>query len=210
MYGTRDRRSAGRASARLAAGAALAVLLLTVEMPASADCTAPSLLSPQIRAGDLIQLRPTRGVSKRLLVQAIAVWERCPNYGVDFPAFIIEGHPRPDGLPARVLTVKRHWRSDSSTCGRFRGSEIQVYASAVGPQGAAQDCGSPVLILAHELGHALGLPDVYPDVRCQERIMAELHGGNGFRRWVHEAECAAVGRRWLTASEQRLASARAK
>ena len=203
MKETRNRGLDSRRLCRgLTAAAGLAIVLhLCFGSAAAATerCQSRLLHTRKAHPADLIQLRSTPGVPSWLIPEAVAAWERCSNYGVGFPAFVAEGHPLDVTTPVRSLTVRFLRRSGSSACGRFRGHEVHV--RAVNARGEEVHCGSPVLILAHELGHVLGLADADEDATCHEQIMAQIQGSN--RRRVHESECETASQRWLTTAEQR-------
>lgn len=195
MKDTRNRRAA------VATLTAVVLLALAVPAAASGDCEATLLLRPRPRPGDLLELKPARGVPKRLVEKAVALWERCPDYGLDFPAFVTPKQLPAAVTPARSLTVEYHPRSYSATCGRFRGNELHVYGFAVDAEDRVRHCGSPVLVLAHELGHVLGLADASKDPACREQVMAYVDEFNRYDRRVYDSECQAAGRRWLTSAE---------
>ena len=209
MKETRNRQHDGRRLCRglaMVAGlAAIAHLSLSGVAAATDSCTSRLLHTRKAHPGDLIELKAAPGLPKKLISKAVAVWEQCSNYGVGFPAFVRDAEPFAVVTPVRSLTVQYHWLSGSSACGRFRGHEIHVYAFALNAAGQEVHCGSPVLVLAHELGHVLGLADGDEDEICREHIMAQIEASTRYRRRVHESECQVASQRWLTAAERRAA-----
>ena len=139
---------------------------------------------------------------------ALAVWQSCPNYAVDFPRLVALGSmtdsPTATSLPTSVLEVRVVRRnSGSPRCGTFRGRTIVLWLSALTSSGKVRSCGSMALNLAHELGHALGLGDSEDVAACDGTIMADLSSRNLHRRAASVEECRIAGRRWLTNAEWR-------
>lgn len=186
---------------------AFGLALLLAPTTALADCIATLLLRAGPRPGDVLELETERGLPRGLLEEAVALWQACPGYGLDFPVFATDEDPAPQAFtPARTLTVEYHPRSGSATCGRFRGNEVHVYAFAVDGRGRRRHCGKPALILAHELGHVLGLADGSKEDICRRHMMAYVDEFNRYERWVHPTECRAAGQRWLTRAELEVAA----
>ncbi|HVS66196.1 MAG TPA: hypothetical protein VMT85_22145, partial [Thermoanaerobaculia bacterium] len=130
-----------------------------------------------------------------VIEEAIALWRSCPNYRADFPALVL-------GEAAATLFVTLEpGNSGSKRCGSFRGRSITLYRWARTSDRSIRSCGSLALNLAHELGHALGLPDAADAAGCATRIMADLEPGNLFRRAVASEECRLAGERWRTLAE---------
>jgi hypothetical protein len=135
---------------------------------------------------------------------AAALWNDAPCAAAERPRFVA-------GRGDRTLIVR--WidgvaMSSAGVCGAFAGREIRLYAFARDPfDGRLLRCGESarlVEILAHELGHALGLFDQRAP-ECGQRIMGQLvrrADGSIAARSVHAEECAAVAARFLTAAER--------
>lgn len=181
-----------------AAPAALVLLALFASVPALGECTTTILAANQPRTGDTIGIEAGPGVPREVLKRAIELWQRCPNYGLGFPAFV-EGRGQ-----ARTIRVEYHPRSRATACGRFWGNQINLYAFAAREKGRIRHCGSMTLILAHELGHVLGLADGSGEATCREDIMSDIFEVNRYERRVGDAECQAASQRWLTRYEREL------
>ncbi len=189
-------------------------ICLTVALPAAAAaadrgeaalCTAAR--SDRIDALSSIELR-AEGFPPQLddvTADAAALWNSAPCNAADRPRFLL-------GAPGdRTLLV--HWNEGltaaaAGVCGSFSGNEIHLYAFARDPgSGGLERCGDRarlVEVLAHELGHALGLYDQRSSP-CAERIMGQLvrrADGSIAARRVHAEECRAVGQRFLTLEER--------
>jgi hypothetical protein len=136
---------------------------------------------------------------------AATLWNEAPCAAAERPRFVA-------GRGERTLVVR--WvggvSSSAGVCGTFSGREIRLYAFARDPLdgGGLIRCGESARlaeILAHELGHALGLFDQRAP-ECGGRIMAQLvrrADGSLAARRVHAEECVAAASRFLTLAERR-------
>lgn len=97
--------------------------------------------------------------------------------------------------------MKLHSRNlTGAQCGVFHGRSIDLYRFAVDTKDAIRSCGDPALVLAHELGHVLGLDDVSTD-RCPNHIMSWIDSMNLDRRAVQPVECEIAAAGWRTFAE---------
>lgn len=158
---------------------------------AAAECARP--LAAQTSRAEPISLR-LEGIAARTARSAIAMWGSCGRAGAGFPLFALD----PPGT--RVLTVRRAPTSGRAICGELRGSEIVLYAFALGAAGVVR-CEGEAQTLAHELGHVLGLADAPVGAGCAGHIMAANPGPGGRSRAVRAEECGAVDQRWRTPRE---------
>jgi hypothetical protein len=177
----------------------LATVLIAVSAPAGAldggGCVVR--LARNTLAGDVIGLVPVAPFPPELLDEAIRGWRGCPGYATEFPRFVI-------GPATRTLTIRHHpGSSGASRCGRLSGNTVSIYTWARGVDGKPVRCAPLALILAHELGHALGLDDAPDDPACRSIIMAQVDPRDPEARAVGGQECAAVARLWRTGGEER-------
>jgi hypothetical protein len=159
---------------------------------------------PGLRAAESVRFFAGDEEAVAFLDSAIAQWiAACaPQVGEPLPR--LERLERAEEALYRVEI--RRSNPSGSQCGWLRGRNLVVYRFAM-ERGRALYCGDPVLVLAHEIGHALGLDDVDPE-SCPRSIMATIHPGNRNSRLVRVEECAAVASAWTrTSGEPRLAEA---
>lgn len=147
------------------------------------------------RLGDCIGLG-AREDSALLLERAIQHWRACQSFGSGFPALQV-------GAGCLQTVAVDHLPVSSGTryCGTFQGRQITVYASAVGRGGRPVSCGDPALVLAHELGHVLGLEDAPPGAACRAYVMASATPWPEPDRRVQPEECALADAHWSTRLE---------
>ena len=176
------------------------LLAVLAGLPVAGECTATIFTPNLARSGETIGIQAGPGVSPRVVEEAVALWRRCANYAVGFPALVVGPGQ------VRTVTVEYDTTSASRACGTFRGNRIKLFAFGLDKQGRPTHCGSTALILAHELGHVLGLADARDEVGCRRHIMSDLHYENRHRRRVQDDECQAASQRWLTLSERSLLS----
>lgn len=161
---------------------------------AKAQCEPATTASQK---GTLIGLSAGDGVSPELIETAIHYWQRCPDYGQDFPAFDSNGQGQ-----RTIEVLYFEGSSNREVCGRFTATRIELYEEAIGPDGRTIACGSLGQNLAHELGHVLGLKDHSDRFRCPSQIMGPVTTSRAHSRRVHDDECETAGRLWLTAAEE--------
>ncbi|MCP4205374.1 MAG: hypothetical protein GY769_25975 [bacterium] len=157
-------------------------------------CTALKQGNPRLSDG--IGIVFDKSVARRIVEEAVGRWSACREYEDGFPPFFV-------GREGSQTLVVRFARTSSGLprCGSFRGRTIVLYAFAVDRTGRLRSCRSPVDLLAHELGHALGLRDAPEDLACHAYTMSNLHDSDPLSRQVQPEECRAVAERWLTSQE---------
>ena len=128
------------------------------------------------------------------LAAAIDLWSACANYGEGFPRLVAGT----DGN--RVIRIEPVADVDGSRCGSFIASTIRLHATARS-SGRLLPCTPIDRVLAHEIGHALGLADAPPLESCRDHIMAPAFHPRDAGRFVRPSECQAVGQHWLTPEE---------
>jgi hypothetical protein len=122
--------------------------------------------------GSSIGVLAGEGVSKADIVDAIAIWERgCDAlYAAGRIPLLLANYPgarmvRVD-LDAKVSPV-------SGVCGTFNAASIRIWRFTI-RAGKVQSCGPVARLIAHELGHVLGLGDA-PELRqCCNHIMSPI------------------------------------
>jgi hypothetical protein len=176
------------------------LLLLVAAAPALAEsrCVRAKPGGPEL--GDAIGLVVGEGppgdrqAAAAVLVEALDFWRACPEFGRRFPAIdagIVAG---------RTYVVRFAGYSAGTRCGYVRGNTIVVHAAARAG-GQLVSCGRPARVLAHELGHVLGLADAPLDAGCDWGIMSAVDIHHRDRPRVLPGECRAVEGRWLVSAE---------
>lgn len=153
-------------------------------------CVSPPVFEFQ-HLGSCVGLVYDRAL-ERTVSRAIAFWRSCDGYGSGFPDL------EPAGRCPRSVVVHSVSTCGQGQCGSFAGREIVLYPCAVAGDGEIS-CGDPALVLAHELGHVLGLGDAPAAPACSHAIMAGA--GAWLLRGVQNEECALADARWITAGE---------
>lgn len=175
-----------------------AVFLTLVFSSLSQAQTECAAAKPGLRAGDVVAFHATSADSAAVLDGAIGEWERACGAlaGNDLPR--LEARVRAQDATYHVTLHRRN--PSGPQCGWLRGRDLVVYRFATAEGGESLHCGDPVLVLAHEIGHALGLEDV--DItRCRGSIMSTIDSANRYRRVVQPAECAEAAAGWLSTTE---------
>ena len=144
--------------------------------------------------GESLLVAPAADTPAELLEAAVRSWHACGEHAVGFPEI------RTRGSATRTVWVSyRPDRMGEGHCGSFAGRRIELYDRMRTADGAIVPCGPLDQNLAHEIGHALGLRDAMHPA-CGHFVMAPIRR-QGPERRPRSGECAAVDRRWLTASE---------
>ena len=141
-----------------------------------------------------IALEPDPDLPPDLVEAAIELWTACANYGSGFPRLVAGTRG------SRVIRIEPASRVEGNRCGSFAASTIRLHA--VARDGArVVPCTPPDRVLAHEIGHALGLADAPAVESCRDHIMAPAFHPRDGGRLVQPSECQAVGQHWLTPEE---------
>jgi hypothetical protein len=155
------------------------------------------LRNEAIAWADEIVLVPIDPSTEQVAEAAIERWQRCDEYSIAFPRFVLgAGQGRiveiviEDGLPGL------------GDCGSFVGDVITIYRRALVDNERILICPKPDRILAHELGHVLGLRDMDAQRGCPSFIMSEVAAGRPPLQRVAKDECRAVDRKWMTSHER--------
>lgn len=183
------------------------VLLSTSTLAAQdSDAACTALRSARIDALSVIGIEASGFPAELAHVpfEAARLWNEAACNASGRPRFVI-------GAGERTLTVIYVAGTPTRTggaCATFTRDEIRLYAFTRDPlRHELVRCGDgPRLaeIVAHELGHALGLADQY-DATCQDRIMSQLarrSDGSVGSRAIHHEECRAVEGRFFTLAER--------
>ena len=190
----------GSPHCRLLSLVATTSLFLLVVCPRSEAQCAHLRAGSRPAVADSIGLVAAKGTPNGLLEGAVESWRTCRQYGRDFPRFVV------GATGTRTVEVEYvHGSSGARSCGSFQRRKIKLFGSALDPSGRPRRCGDPATILAHELGHVLGLVDQYGSGSCSSHIMSQTPPAGRDRRRVEPAECATVAARWAMEAD-RLAS----
>jgi hypothetical protein len=161
------------------------------------EATCTRLVGDDIRWGDeIVLLSNDATMTTSLIERAIARWQRCDQYASGFPRFVVG-----EGRGPRVEIHFEKHTPGPGYCGLFAGGVITLHHLArVGDR--IVPCPRLDRVLAHELGHVLGLRDVAKGMRCPTFIMSEIVEAGPPLQTVSRAECGAVARRWMTSRER--------
>jgi hypothetical protein len=160
------------------------------------DESCAELMTEVVRWADEIVLLPVDASTARVAEDAIERWERCEEYAIAFPRFVVgSGHGR------RVkIHIERRLPGDGH-CGSFVGDVVTVHRLAR-VANEILSCPPTDRVLAHELGHVLGLRDVEAPRGCPTFIMSEVVEACPPLQKVGRDECRAVDRKWMTSDER--------
>jgi hypothetical protein len=150
---------------------------------------------PGVRHGEIILLDYGADMPAAVVGEAIDYWRSCDGYRRGFPSFVTSGEA------TRTLRLHYLAASGSPKCGSFRGRDIYLYEVATDDRGRLRSCGSPARLLAHELGHALGLSDCPATRECNLAVMSNVGSSLTEQPMTTRDECAAVNAHWLTPFE---------
>jgi hypothetical protein len=166
------------------------------------DESCVELFNETIRDADDIVLLPVGAAMVRAATDAIERWRRCDEYESAFPRFVIgEGQGR---------RVKIHIEGvpGPGYCGSFVGDVITLYRLARVDSNRIITCPAADRLLAHELGHVLGLRDIEAPRGCPTYMMSEVVERRPTLQRVGKDECRAVDRKWVTSQERDVVAAR--
>lgn len=161
------------------------------------DCSIPKP-GLGVASGNVFTLN-VGGFTPAEVQTAIDYW-RCPGYSGEIPTFQIGG---PGGVPVLVGKIVGNAPGNAEGCGRFSPHAPNGYIESATITVWTKDrnggaCPPLTDILAHELGHLMGL-DNAPELECAGHIM-----GRPFEqgtRTVHADDCAVADAQWETSAE---------
>jgi hypothetical protein len=130
-------------------------------------------------------------------MDAIERWRRCDEYESAFPRFVIG-----EGQGRRVKIHIEEGVPGPGYCGSFVGDVITLYRLARVDGNRILTCPAADRLLAHELGHVLGLRDIEAPRGCPTYMMSEVVERRPTLQRVGRDECRAVDRKWLTSWER--------
>jgi hypothetical protein len=182
-----------------------AVFLMGFSMSLSApslfavDCSVPTP-GLSVSLGSIFNLNVSGFISSDVTT-AINYWS-CPGYGSKIPSFQIGGS---GGIPVLVAKIVGNAPPDLAGCGFFEPDTPRGYIESATitvwtKDRTGQPC--PVLltdVLAHELGHLMGLANA-PGLECAGRIMGAPLSAP-YTRTVYADDCAVADDQWQTPSE---------
>lgn len=162
-------------------------MMTLASVPASPQC---AQFSPNYPGspwpGESVGVLAGAGVHAGQISGAIKIWYRCCGDHFDdqaLPALLA------NQVGTRTILVRRQATSPlPGQCGKFSGHTIIVYSFAK-LHGSRFQCGAAERVIAHELGHVLGLADAPATPLCRDNIMAGIPIGEGPTPEVSRAEC---------------------
>ena len=186
-----------------APGLLLFVLFISAPPEGLAQCGAINF-SFNVSEGSVFRLTGS-GITGSQMAEAAGYWDNCSGYGFGMPSIEVGGTTGTDDISIGVQYHDGPSTNSSGSCGRFtptlNGQTHQIIAGVIDiwrseAGGTLCDVSDT---LAHELGHAFGLADVFSS-SCNGYIM----GGRipGVDRIVTGDECSVARDRWLTEIER--------
>ena len=165
--------------------------------------TRVELMNEAVRWADEIVLLPSDASMTLVAEAAIDRWERCDEYSIAFPRFVLG-----TGRGRLVEVVIESRVPGLGYCGSFVGETITIYRRVRVDKERVLSCPKPDRVLAHELGHVLGLRDMDAQRGRPTFIMSEIAAGSPPLQRVAKGECRAVDRKWMTSREREMAMMR--
>jgi hypothetical protein len=180
----------------------LALCVASEQAIRSQDSTASNelcveLMNEDTRYADEIVLLPIGAAMTRAATDAIERWRRCDEYESAFPRFVIG-----EGKGRRVKIHIEEGVPGPGYCATFVGDAITLFRLARVDSHRILICPAADRVLAHELGHVLGLRDIEAPRGCPSFMMSEVVERRPTLQRVGKDECRAVDRKWLTSWER--------
>ncbi len=154
------------------------------------------MTTDDIRRADEIVLLPAAAGATPVIERAVEHWQRCEGYATAFPRFVVG-----EGRGRRVKVRIENRLVGQGHCGFFVGETITVYRRSRLDE-RILSCWPLERVLAHELGHVLGLRDAEAPRGCLTSIMSAIVGSRPALQKVATAECGAADRKWMTSEEE--------
>lgn len=176
-----------------------ALLAISGQPLQAVDCSKPSALVGDLSIGSYFTISYA-GFSSSDIQNAIGYWSSCTGYGSEMPSFELGGS---GGVPVSIAKVVGRSQSTEGGCGEARydlanGRIESVSIKVWTQQSDGASCEPFSDIIAHELGHALGLGNAL-EPECIGRIMGRR--ALGLTRTVEDDDCAVADDQWETPQE---------